>query len=79
MIETATDLKRARESLGWSVYVLARALRLCETDAPSDDQGVMQAGKRIREMESGVRRISGPVSVAVEAFVDGYRPEGFID
>jgi hypothetical protein len=28
-------------------------------------------------MEDGRREISGPVAVAVEAFADGWRPDGF--
>lgn len=79
MIRTAEDLERARHRLGWSVTQLARALRLCGVDAPADDQGVKQAAKRIREMENGVRDISGPVSVAVEGFLQGHRPEGFLE
>jgi len=36
-----------------------------------------QGEKRVREMESGKRQISGPVSVAVESFLHGYKPVGF--
>lgn len=79
MISTAEDLENARRQLGWSVTQLARALRLCVVDAPADDPGVRQAAKRIREMETGTRQISGPVSVAVEGFLEGHRPEGFVE
>lgn len=65
MIETPADLKSARHALGWSVSEMARALRMGDTD---------QAAKRLREMESGRRDISGPVAVAVEALLTGWRP-----
>jgi hypothetical protein len=77
VIRDGEDLHRARRGLGWSVTQLARALRLCPPDAAADDQRVKKAGDRIREMERDVRDISGPVSVAVEAFEQGFRPEGF--
>ena len=31
----------------------------------------------MREMEAGKRMISGPVTVAVESFLHGYKPIGF--
>ena len=67
MIKTGADLAKARNQLGWSVYELADALRL--------NGEREQAGKRIREMENGAREISGPMAVAVEAFVAGFRPD----
>lgn len=69
MIRHGPHLKQAREALGWSPSELARALRL----AGGDNQGV----KRVLEMESGRRDISGPVTVAVESFLHGYAPVGF--
>ena len=69
MIKTAPHLKQAREALGWTPAELARALRL----AGGPDQG----SKRVLEMESGRRDISGPVAVAVESFLHGYSPLGF--
>ena len=69
MIKTGPHLKQAREALGWSPAELARALRL----AGGPDQGA----KRVLEMESGKRDISGPVTVAVESFLHGYAPVGF--
>ena len=69
MIENGPHLKQAREALGWSPADLARALRL------AGDRS--QGEKRVREMESGKRQISGPVSVAVESFLHGYLPVGF--
>lgn len=77
IVETAEDLAEARRQLGWSLYTLARALKMCPVDAPSDDQRVKKAGDRIREMERGARDITGPISVAVEALLTGFRPEGF--
>jgi len=69
MIKTGPHLKQAREALGWSPTELARALRL----AGGDKQGE----KRVLEMESGRRDISGPVTVAVESFLRGFLPLGF--
>lgn len=69
MIRNGPHLKQAREALGWSPAELARALRL----AGGENQGV----KRVLEMESGRREISGPVTVAVESFLHGYAPVGF--
>ena len=66
MIETGEDLRAAREKLGWSVVVMARALRL----AGDRDQ----AAKRLIEMEAGFRSMSGPLTVAVEAFLKGFVP-----
>lgn len=53
---TAGEFKDARLELGLSVTEMAEALRL---DMPNGRTSV-------REMESGKRDISGPVSVAVE-------------
>ena len=69
MIKTGPHLKQAREALGWSPSELARALRL----AGGPDQGE----KRVLEMESGRRLLSGPVAVAVESFLHGFKPLGF--
>jgi hypothetical protein len=69
MIKTGPHLKQAREALGWSPSELARALRL----AGGPDQGE----KRVLEMESGKRQLSGPVCVAVESFLHGFKPLGF--
>lgn len=77
MTRTPESLKAARRQLGWSVYQLARALRMAPEDSTRDDQQGKKAGDRIREMEDGRRDISGPVSVAVEAFLAGFRPRGF--
>jgi len=70
MITSGPHLKQAREAMGWSHGDLARALRLAGD--PS------QGEKRVREMESGKRQISGPVGVAVESFLHGFVPVGFV-
>lgn len=69
IIATPDDLKAARQSLGWSLRTMARALRLAGT--------LDKAATRVREMEDGRRDISGPVCVSVEAFLTGWRPDGF--
>jgi hypothetical protein len=69
MIKTGPHLKQAREALGWSPAELARALRLAG--------GESQGEKRVLEMESGRRTLSGPVAVAVESFLHGFKPLGF--
>jgi hypothetical protein len=69
MIRTGPHLQQAREAMGWTHADLARALRL----AGDPDQGE----KRVREMESGRRQITGPVAVAVESFLHGFKPVGF--
>ncbi len=69
MIRTAADLTAAAATLGWSDATLGRALRLV-----GNPEAVR---KRVYQMKTGVAPISGPVAVAVEAFLDGYRPAGF--
>ena len=64
-------MKAARLALGWSLRDMARALRLAQIETKGPD--------RVRDMESGARPISGPVSVAVEAFLTGFRPDGWRD
>lgn len=69
MIETGEHLRQAREALGWAPHDLAKALRLSSADK--------HGASRILEMESGARKISGPLSVAVEAFLRGFVPHDF--
>lgn len=69
MIETGEHLRQAREAMGWAPQDLAKALRLSSADK--------HGASRILEMESGVRPISGPLSVAVEAFLRGFIPHDF--
>jgi transcriptional regulator with XRE-family HTH domain len=68
-ITTPADLKAARQTLGWSLRQMARALRLAGTPD--------KAATRVREMETDRREISGPVCVSVEAFLSGWRPDGW--
>lgn len=70
-VTTPADLKAARQQLGWSLRDMSRALRLAGTPE--------KAATRVREMESEARPISGPVAVAVEAFLSGWRPAGWHD
>lgn len=67
MIKTGEHLRQAREAMGWSPADLARALRFQENHGAS----------RILEMESGKRQLTGPVTVAVEALLRGFLPDGF--
>lgn len=69
MIQTGAHLKQAREAMGWSPADLARALRLSSADKHGES--------RVLEMEADKRSISGPVTVAVEAFLRGFLPVGF--
>ena len=65
---TSDDLRIARGNLGLTTRGMASILRL---GANGD--------RRIRRMESGEIEISGPVSVAIEALIDGWWPEGYDD
>lgn len=65
MIITSQDVKDAKKKLGWSVGEIADALRLSETSGSTT----------VRAWMSGKREISGPAAVALEAIVDGYRPD----
>lgn len=56
---TPAQLRFARESMGWSSNQLGQAVRLSASIA----------GSHIREMETGARPISGPITVCVEAFL----------
>lgn len=69
MIENGAHLKQAREAMGWSPRDLAMALRLASAEKHGES--------RILEMEADRRPVSGPVAVAVEAFLRGFLPEGF--
>jgi len=66
---TPDELFEARGQLGWSRGKLGCALRL------SGNFNVWRS--HVAEMENGARRISGPISVCVWSFLDGYRPPGF--
>ena len=64
-------LQEAREQLGWGRGLMGRALRLGRW-WDEDDPGPKT---RVRDLESGRRVISGPVAVAVAAFLAGFRPD----
>lgn len=76
IIQTGADLRRAREQLGWTQFDLALALKL-EAPARDGNPARMKIATRIREMENGTRDLSGPISVAVEAFTNGFRAAHF--
>lgn len=71
MPSSADEMKLARQVLAWDHAQMARALRLAGTPD--------KAATRVREMEAGRRDISGPVQVAVEALLSGWRPTGWVD
>ena len=62
MIRNGRDLRRARVALGMSMAELGEALRL---------KGDLN--NRVNNLEHE-REIAGPVAVAVEAMLAGYRP-----
>jgi len=65
MIREREDFIAARSRLGMTGAQMAKALRL---GRGSD--------RTIRRYESGESRIPGPVSVAVEAMLAGFYPDG---
>jgi hypothetical protein len=67
MITTGTDLWKARLRLGWSALEMADALRLEGSDA--------NKRRFVQQVEDGKRALSGPVAVACESFLAGFRPE----
>lgn len=69
MAGSAAELKVARQILGWDALTLARALPLA---GPPE-----KLTARILDMEASKRDISGPVQVAMEAFLSGWRPTGW--
>lgn len=71
MAAPAAELKMARQILGWDALTTGRALRLAGTPEKIE--------ARIHAMEAGDRDISGPVRVAMEAFLSGWRPNGWIE
>jgi hypothetical protein len=71
MAGPAAELKVARQILGWDALTMGRALRLAGTPE--------KLAARVLDMEAGKRDISGPVQVAVEAFLSGFRPSVWQD
>lgn len=61
---TKDEFRGARQELGMSASQLAKTLRM--------GRG---AGRTIRRYESGETPVPGPVSVAVEALLTGFRPK----
>ena len=69
LIHDGKGLMWARKTLGWSHLEMALALRM---EGPDE-----KLKARIHEMEIGKRDVSGPMTVAIEAFLAGFRPHGF--
>jgi hypothetical protein len=70
MIHDGKGMAWARRELGWSHLEMALALRM---------EGPDQKLKgRVHEMEIGTRTPHGSMYVAIEAYLDGWRPEGFV-
>ncbi len=61
---TKDDFKNAKQELGMSAAQLAKTLRMGK-----------RADRTIRRYESGESPIPGPVTVAVEALLTGFRPK----
>ena len=61
---TKDDFKSAKQELGMSAAQLAKTLRMGK-----------RADRTIRRYESGECPIPGPVTVAVEALLTGFRPK----
>ena len=74
MTMTPAELHTARATLGqqWGLNrplklsELGRSLRLCGRDP----------GEAVHDWERGHNSISGPVSIAIEAMLSGFRPNG---
>jgi transcriptional regulator with XRE-family HTH domain len=66
MKQTKEDFALARNALNMTTTQLAKALRM----------GI-GSDRTIRRYESGECPVPGPTSVAVEALLSGFRPEGF--
>lgn len=65
IIRNGRDLKRARKILGWTINDMADTLRLSQCTG----------NRTIRRMEAGDSYVTGPICVAVEAFLAGFIPE----
>ena len=70
-VRTPEDFKKARKALKMTQTELAEALRLPESD--------FGGRGTIRRYENGsnARGLSGPVQVAMEALLSGFRPTGY--
>lgn len=65
------QMRAARQLLGWTEEQMGSALRLAGTPE--------KIAARVRDMEAGRRDISGPVQVATEALLSGWRPHDWSD
>jgi hypothetical protein len=68
MKQTREDFSLARGLLGMTAPQMAKALRMGKG-----------SDRTIRRYESGECPVPGPTSVAVEALLTGFRPEGFTE
>lgn len=66
MIRTGEDLAAARLEMRLSLYAMADLLRLGGTSE--------KGAQRIRSIEQGRIPVSGPLAVATEALLSGWRP-----
>lgn len=66
------DLWTARERLG-DMWGLCRPLKPAELARVLRMRGA-NAGRKITAWESGEARITGPASMAIEALLDGWKP-----
>tara|TARA_R110000868_G_scaffold102492_11_gene282229 strand:+ start:2950 stop:3156 length:207 start_codon:yes stop_codon:yes gene_type:complete len=64
MKQTKEDFAKAKSDLGMTGVQLAKTLRMGKG-----------ADRTIRRYESGETPVPGPLSVAVEALLNGFRPE----
>lgn len=72
---TPDQLRDARAVLG-EMWGLNRPLRLSEMGRVLRLRG-RDVGQSVHDWERGHTAISGPVAVAVEAMLNGFRPEGY--
>ena len=70
---TPKQMRDARAILG-QMWGLNRPLHMAEMGRALRLQG-RDPGASVRDWERGATPISGPVSVAIEAMLAGYRPE----
>ena len=70
---TPAELRDARATLG-HMWGLGRVLRMSEMGRALRLTG-RDVGQSVMDWERGHTRISGPVSVAVEAMLAGFRPD----
>ena len=70
---TPADLRNARGTLG-RMWGLGRPLRMSEMGRALRLRG-RDPGESVRDWERGHTSISGPVEIAIEAMLAGYRPD----